>query len=139
MQHMRVTNFPFRVSSSYWNEFEQKDFCLNRTSWRTKTFDWIHDELQFNDKTVLSIESQKYHLGESDIQPQKINALVAYSSTPASSEIKLLKYESPKLKSSNSRVKTVLVNPTKYWVLPSLGRFSNCYKLNFFSKFIETS
>lgn len=121
--------FQFRVSSSYWDEFDQKDFFLNGTSWRTVTFDWIRDELQSNDTTVLSIESENFYLGENDIRSQQINAFVAYSSSHtnslASSEIKVLKYESPKLKSSTSRVKTVLVNPTKYWVLPSLGRDSN--------------
>ena len=98
---------------------------MNSSSWRTETFDWIRDELP-SDQTVLSIESQNFDLEESNVESEEINAFVAYSSSSASNEIQLLRYESPKAKSSYSRVKTVLVNPTKYWILPSLGRVSNC-------------
>ena len=114
----------FRVSSSYWDDFEQNEFVLNSISWRTETFDWIRDELPSDDKTVLSIDSQNFDLDESEIESQEINAFVAYSSSYASNEIQLLRYESPQVKSSYSKVKTVLVNPTKYWILPSLGKIS---------------
>ena len=87
---------------------------MNSSSWRTETFDWIRDELPSDDKTVVSILSKTYDLDESDIQSEQINAFVAYSSGAASNEIQLLRYESLQAKSSNSRVKTVLVNPTKY-------------------------
>ena len=114
----------FRVSSSYWDDFEQNEFVLNSISWRTETFDWIRDELPSDDETVLSIDSQNFDLDESEIESQEINAFVAYSSSYASNEIQLLRYESPQVKSSYSKVKTVLVNPTKYWILPSLGKIS---------------
>ena len=119
----------FRVSSSYWNDFDQQEFVLNSSSWRTETFDWIRDDLP-SDETVLSIESQNYNLDESNIESEEINSFVAYSNSLASSEIQLLRYESPKAKSSYSRVKTVLVNPTKYWILPTLGKASYWYFLD---------
>ena len=115
------------MSSSYWNDFEQQKFVLNSSSWRTETFDWIRDELPTDDQTFLSVQSEKFDVGESDIESEEINSFVAYSSSSASSEIQLLRYESPKAKSSYSRVKTVLVNPTKYWILPTLERVSNWY------------
>ena len=111
------------MKSSYWNDFEQQEFVLNSSSWRTETFDWIRDELPSDDKTAVSILSQNFDLDESDIQLEQINAFVAYSSSSASNEIKLLRYESPQVKSSNSRVKTVLVNPTKYWIYPTLVKY----------------
>lgn len=128
------------VSSEYWICCNV-EFTLEGDNWRTNTFSWIRDDLPISDQ--LRINEKKYQIG-SDLQndfilsAQTITSFVHYYDTrqqTAAGAVETFSYISPQEKSDSIRVKTVLVNPTQFWIFPSLVEYdkhtNNSRKINF--------
>lgn len=140
------TNSQINVQSEYWggelgvdieideklNQQQQTEFKLNGENWRTETFAWIKQETPVDVDLKIGLDSFVLNKPDGDlskninVRQEEITSVVYYKD--ATGQPAVMKYVSPYDKSDKIRVKTVIVNPTKYFARPYLTRYN--YKDN---------
>jgi len=133
---------PLTTTSPYWSNedltipdgaVQKEEFILKGVGgegdWRTPTFSWIDENIPYNvplaiggDSYVMNPSGQGYIDNLISIQGKKITAIVSYTNS-STGELEKMEYHSSYAKSDSIRVKSIIVNPSRYWVRPRLIQF----------------